>query len=87
MLINNFKLLEVTGKSPLDWSVTASVDVTKGIFKKTTETVEVYREYGCSWYFSKTGKLTPMNSIERLVYILEAKEKKKIWDLKIIGVG
>lgn len=56
MKIANFRLIEVTGRSATDWKYRATVDVTTGLFKKKTKTVEVFKNYAGSWFFLDSGK-------------------------------
>lgn len=79
MKLSNFKLLEIIGKSPLDWKARASVVVTTGLFYKKIETVEIYLKFGSMWYFSKTGEFTPGDDVRHLVRMFESKEGKSIW--------
>jgi len=78
MKIQNFKLAEVLGKSPMDWRFRATVDVTSGFFKKKTVTREIFKEFGNSWYFVDTGEFTPGYYVENLVRAFEATTGKPI---------
>lgn len=79
MKISNFKHIETTGKNALSWRFIATVDVTTGLFFKHTETVEVQREYGSTyWRFTSSGEHTPDFCIENLEKSYEMKHRKEI---------
>jgi hypothetical protein len=81
MKISNFKLVSVCGSRPLDWRFKATVDVTDkmGFFSvKKTETKQIYRVYGESWYFVDTGEYTPGREVENLVRMFEAEKGKDL---------
>jgi len=67
MKFSNFKLVEVLGRSPIDWKFRATVDVTTGVFKKTVATKEIFKSYAGAWSFVESGKWCPdeVDALER----------------------
>ena len=85
----NFRLIEKIGTNVLSWKFRALVDMyttEKRLFlkdiKKITE-VEVYKNYGSSWYFSDTGQFTPGLEIENLERVFEASEGTKLENCEV----
>ena len=78
MKISNFELLEIIGTSPVNWKFRARVDVTTGFIFKKVKTVDIYQQFGSSWYFVDTGKFTPGYLVENLVRAFEADQGKPI---------
>lgn len=76
MKLTNFKLLEVTGKSILDYKYYASVEVETGmlLWRKNT-TRYISKSYVGYWYFNDDGEFTPGNFVERLERAYKAQYK------------
>ena len=85
MKISNFNLIEVIGDNALNWKFRATVDVTTGIFKKTTTKREIFKNYAGYWYFADNGQFTPKNDVECLVRAFEAKQGENIEQIKKIN--
>ena len=87
MKLSNFRLLEVFGKSALDWKFNALVDVEKGVlFFKRKTTVIIHKQYGGTWFFADTGKFTPGYDVEELVRSFVATHGKDLQDCPIVDI-
>ena len=76
MTISNFKLLSVTGTSPINWRFKASVDVTTRPFpyiKQITKETIICKTYAGYWSFLDSGEFTPGNDTENLARAYENK--------------
>lgn len=78
MKISNFRLIERSGKSALDWRFKATIDTVTGFFRKHSSTREIQKEYGGFWYFADTGEFVPGSMVEALVRSYEAKQDKEL---------
>jgi len=77
MKINNFELVEVIGKSPINFRFKAKVDITTGFFIKKTKSVYIHKTYTGSWFFSASGEYIP-DTVEDLVRSFEAAQGKPL---------
>jgi hypothetical protein len=66
MKISNFRLIEKSGNSVLNYCFKATVTIETGIFFKSKRDVEVFKPFACHWRFVDTGKFTPDLLVERL---------------------
>lgn len=72
MKIYNFKLIERKGTSPTSWTFKAKVTVEKGFWLfKTKEDKIIFKEYGCFWRYSDTGKMTESTLAEEAEKVYE----------------
>ena len=80
MELSNFKLISIIGSDPVSWKFKGTVDVTvsKFIFWKVTEELEIFKSFGEFWYFTHTGIIVPVVEVERLVNILKAEKGKDL---------
>ena len=76
MRISNFREYVITGKSALDQTHSALVDVTTGfLWWKKTQTEEISRFCGEGWFFTASGVYTPGYQVEELVRSYTAKRR------------
>lgn len=85
MTLSNFKLIETTGTSPLNWSFRATVDVITYTesgalwWKKKTRHIrnrEIARKYAGFWFFVDDGIFTPGGEAETLARAFTAQTGK-----------
>jgi hypothetical protein len=76
MKLSNFNMVKITGRSPLDRTYFAEVDVTTGfLWWKKTERLMITKEYAGYWHFVDTGKFCPDLQAEYLERSWTAKSK------------
>lgn len=83
MKLSNFRLIEVIGRSAIDWKFRATVSVTTGFIFKKVKTVEIYRSYGGFWCFVNTGRYTPNTEAEALERSFRAVQGRELEECEV----
>jgi len=78
---SDFRLIDIIGRSELDWRFKAIVTEKSGFIFKKTVSRQITKTYAGSWVFSDSGKWAP-SEIDDLCRMLESQQMRNLQDIK-----